>query len=114
MNSQLNDLCVVQNRTVDSSGKVDNETWTAQAAPVRCRVIQKIARRQTSAEGAEKVQYGTYVFLNVVLPKSVVIEIHDRILWPVTGGRVYDVMAVVPARDGRGLHHYVANCDARA
>jgi hypothetical protein len=99
---------------VTTTGKVDTETWKSQADATRCRVMTQVSRRRTSPDTAEKVQYGTFVFLTVVLPKSAVIAIHDRILYPVKNGQVYDVMAVVPARDGKGPHHLVASCDARA
>src|SRR5438874_1820493 len=109
--STLNDRCTIQNRTVDSKGDVDNETWKPQERPTPCRVMKIVNRRRTSPDSAEKMQYGTFVFTNIVLSKKAVIAIHDRIDH---GGRMYDVLEVVGARDARGLHHQVAICDVRA
>jgi len=106
----LKDRCVIQNRTIDPSGMVDDETWTAQAQPSKCRAITTITKRRTSPEGSEKVQYGTFVFLTLILPKQTNIAIHDRVE---LNGKVFDVIAVVAA--GRtSTHHLVAQCDARA
>lgn len=113
LSEHLSDHCVIQNRTV-SAGKVDTEVFTAQILPTNCRVITQVNKRKTSPDGAEKIQYGTFVFLNVVLPKSANIKIHDRIQWPVTDGNVYDVAAVIPARNAKNTNHLVAVCDTRA
>ncbi len=107
----LNDQCTILNRTENKAGMVDTETWTAQALPVRCRVMKQINRRKTSPDGAEKVKYGTFVFTNIVLLKSTVIDIHDRISHE---NRMYDVIEVSQPRDSRGVHHLVAICEVRA
>lgn len=109
--SLSNDSCVIQNRSIDSSGKIDNETWTSQTTTTRCRVIKQVNRRRSSPDGSEKVQYGTFVFTNIVLPVATNVLIHDRI---VHRGRVYDVLEVIETRDAKGPHHLVALCDVRA
>jgi hypothetical protein len=106
----LSDRCTILNRTV-TSGMRDTEKWTAQAIPVRCRVMKQINRRRTSSDSAEKVKYGTFVFTNIVLPKTAVIEIHDRISHE---NRIYDVMEVSRPRNSRTVNHLVAFCEVRA
>lgn len=76
--------------------------------------MTSVNRRRTSPDSAEKMQYGTLVFLTVALPKTANISIHDRIVYPVASGKVYDVMSVVQARGARSVSHIVASCDARA
>jgi hypothetical protein len=106
----LNDHCTILNRTT-KSGMTDSEKWTAQPVPVRCRVMKQVSRRKTSSDSAEKVKYGTFVFTNIVLLKSAVIEIHDRISHE---NRTYDVIEVSRPRNSRGVNHLVAICDVRA
>lgn len=106
----LNDRCRIQTRVV-TPGMVDTEVFTPQATETRCRVIKQPSRRRTSPDSAEKIQYGTFIFTNIVLPKNAIIVIHDRVEHK---GRVYDVLEVIEARDGKGPHHLVALCDARA
>jgi len=110
----LNDRCLIQSRTVDTTGKEDLEAFNAQPKPVKCRVIKIPNRRKTSPDNAEKVQYGTFIFTNIILPKNTEISIHDRIVHPVKNGRTYDVLEVNESRDGRGPSHLVAICDVRA
>ena len=77
----LSDSCVIQTRTVDATGKEDLETFTSQDVSTRCRVTTQVLKRKTSPDGAEKLQYGTFVFLNVVLPRAARVVNHDRIVW---------------------------------
>jgi len=111
--SLLKDRCIIQNRTVDTSGKVDKETWTSQATQSKCRAITTTSKRRSSPDSAEKVQYGTFVFMTFHLPKNANIAIHDRIFYPAINGRTLDVIAVIEAGSTKG-HHLVAQCDARA
>lgn len=108
--SLLNDSCVIQTRTVDTSGKTDTESWVAQA-PTRCRALKKVSRRQSSPEGAMKVQYAVYVAVNFALPNSSNVAKRDRI---VHDGLTYDVIEVQKPRDRSGRHHKVAVCDVLA
>ena len=110
----INDHCTIQNRTADTTGKSDTETFTAQATPTRCRVITQVSRRRSGASDAEKLQYATLVYTTFALPKTASIGIHDRIAYPVTNGQTFDVIAVIQARDAKGVRHLVAQCEGRA
>ena len=105
----LNDFCTIQKRSV-TAGMVDTEVFT-DGNPTRCRVIKQVSRRRSSPDSAEKLQYGTFVFTNIILPRTAALTIHDRIKHR---GRSYDVLEVIEGRDSHGLHHLTALCDARA
>ncbi len=110
----LKDLCIIQNRVVNTTDKVDIEDFVAQATPTKCRAMIYTTKRRSSPDTAEKVQYGTFIFMTFILPKTAVVAIHDRIMYPPVNGQVFDVAAVNTPGTARKDHHIVARCDARA
>jgi hypothetical protein len=107
----FDDYCTIQNRTSDSDGMVDNETFTPQATPVRCRVMKAASRRKTTPDSTEKVQYGVFIFATILLPRNVTIAAHDRI---VHEGNTYDVAEVNRPKFRKQVTHQIAICDVRA
>lgn len=100
----MSDSCTILARSV-TAGKIDAESWTAQATPTKCRVLkQAISPRSTA-----NTQRSTVIRTRFALPPTAVIALRDRIQH---GQRVYDVIEVTPATDGTGRHsHTVAVCE---
>lgn len=103
----LPDRCRIQNRSVDSTGKTDAETWAEQTADAPCRALIRIVRRYA----AEKAQHATFVEAKFALRRDENVAIRDRIKHK---GRIYDVIQVNHVYDRAGAHHMVAICEAVA
>lgn len=105
--SLLTDSCVIQTRTVVTSGMRDTETWADQPTATPCRKIT----RNTIKGNVEKTQYSTVVQARFVVPLSAVVSLRDRISH---GGRVYDIAEIIVPHDRRGAFHQIVVCEAVA
>lgn len=107
MDDLLNDSCMIQTRSLNSTGKIVTESWTDQAAETRCRAMYQTI----SKLNPDTAQHATLVRARFFLPLSAVVSIRDRIRHE---GRAYPVIHVNIPRDADGTHHKVAVCEAVA
>jgi hypothetical protein len=100
----LVDRCVIQARSVNSSGMDDTESWSS-GTSVPCRKLT----RSTVKGNADKTQFSTVISTRFALLISTAISPRDRILHE---GRIFTVIDVLSAFDARKKRIKTAICEA--